>query len=157
MINMSFADIKVIAKIGEDWSYQETNMFMSWLKKHPSVKYDVVEENFNIHSIDEVKEYIHLFNHRPIFVSDVFSLNMLQGDNTIKTVEIDLKSVMGIIEKRNPFSHISNQYSAAVVNGTLGKSLVVNSEELTLGGGDDLIVAQNLSDGNLKFILVTIK
>ena len=79
MINMSFADIKVIAKIGEDWSYQETNMFMSWLKKHPSVKYDVVEENFNIHSIDEVKEYIHLFNHRPIFVSDVFFLEYASG------------------------------------------------------------------------------
>lgn len=157
MTNMSFAHIKTFAKISQDWSYQETDMFMSWLKRHPTVEYNVAEEIFSFQSIAKLEEYIYLFNYRPIFVTDVFSLNMLQGDKTIKTVERDLKSILGIIGKRQPISHISNQDTVTIVSKVLGRSLEINNTAITLDSGDDIIAVQNLGDDALKWILVTIR
>lgn len=103
-----------------------------------------------------------------IFLTNAFSLQMLNGDNTVDIKELTKEQTIKILNKNDFISAIGHTDTASIVSDLLERPIEANRVSITMDKEDFIIVAQltggrlpegatTLPDGfNIKFLGVSI-
>lgn len=169
MQNLSYSQIKNIAVIEYGWDKEEGNAFMTWLGKQEGINFNSDEEDHGLQNVNQVRTMMHQYQHRPVLLGNAFSLNMIQGNKTLKTRVLDVEDVQDILKERAVVSVVGHDTTAVIFSSMLGSHIPSNRTTVKLEAGDDFIVGQykgprleegstSLPDGaSIEWIMVTVQ
>lgn len=169
MQNLSYSQIKNIAVIEYGWDKEEGNAFMTWLGKQEGINFNSDEEDHGLQTVNQVRTMMYRFQHRPVLLGNAFSLNMIQGNKTLKTRVLDIEQVQDLVKERVPTSAVGHGDTATIVSGLIGKQITSNRITVKLESGDDILVAQykgpRLEEGatvlpegaSIEWVMVTVQ
>lgn len=169
MQNLSYSQIKNIAVIEYGWDKDEGNAFMTWLGKQEGINFNSDEEDHGLQNVNQVRTMMDRFQHRPVLLGNAFSLNMVQGNKTLKTRVLDVEDVQYILKERAVVSAVGHDTTAVIFSSMLGHQITSNRTTVKLESGDDFIVGQykgpRLEEGStslpegakIEWIMVTVQ
>lgn len=169
MQNLSYSQIKNIPAAEYGWDVEDVHAFMTWLGKQEGIDFNSDEEDHGLQNVNQVRTMMYRFQHRPVLLGNAFSLNMIQGNKTLKTRVLDVEDVQYILKERAVTSAVGHDTTAVIFSSMLGHQITSNRTTVKLETGDDFIVGQykgpRLEEGStslpegakIEWIMVTVQ
>lgn len=169
MQTLSYLQIRNIPAVEYGWDVEDVRAFMTWLGKQEEIDFNSDEEDHGLQNVNQVRTMMYRFQHRPVLLGNAFSLNMIQGNKTLKTRVLDVEDVQYILKERPVISAVGHDTTAGIFSVVLGTHIPSNRTTVKLESTEDIIVGQykgprleegttSLPEGaHIEWIMVTVQ